>query len=164
MRWVYGKCRIIDANDVEIRRPITWYKNLLLRRYSYPKLLSENYISQPATFWRREVHDEIGYMNEEEHYVMDYEFWLRIGQKYPAGVLDTYLANFRMYDSSKSGSLSNPQFQDELRIAKVFSNGARLPILLHELNCYKIVTTYKIMASIRQRKLRSKISAAKESS
>src|SRR5438128_2672833 len=38
-RWVYGKCRIIDENDVEIRRPITWYKNLLLRRYSYAKLL-----------------------------------------------------------------------------------------------------------------------------
>ncbi len=155
-RWVYGKCRIIDAEDVEIRRPITWYKNALLRNYSYPKLLSENFISQPATFWRRSLHSEIGYINEDEHYVMDYEFWLRIGRKYPAGVIDSYLANFRMYEASKSGSLSNPQFEDELRVAKTFSNGARLPILLHRINYFKILIIYKLMATLRQRKMRSK--------
>jgi len=164
MKWVYGKCRIIDEGDVEIRKPITLYKNLLLRKYSYSKLLSENFISQPSTFWRREIHDEIGYINEDEHYVMDYEFWLRIGRKYPAGVIDSYLANFRMYDSSKSGSLANPQFQDELRIAKAFSNGARLPILLHELNLLKITSTYKLMATLRQRKSRSKLSRTRRSS
>src|ERR1022692_1731698 len=96
VKWAYGKCRIVDADDREIRKPITWYKNLLLRRYSYRKLLAENFISQPATFWRRQVHDEIGYLNEDEHYVMDYEFWLRLGQSYPAGVINRYLASFRM--------------------------------------------------------------------
>ncbi|MFZ0041628.1 MAG: glycosyltransferase family 2 protein, partial [Solirubrobacteraceae bacterium] len=92
--WAYGKCRIIDEHDQEIRRPITWYKNMMLRRYSFRKLLAENFISQPSTFWRRCLHDEIGYLNEEEHFVMDYEFWLRAGQRYPAGVIKNYLANF----------------------------------------------------------------------
>ena len=151
-KWVYGKCRIINDDDVEIRRPITWYKNLLLKRYSFNKLLSENFISQPATFWKRELHKEIGYINEAEHYTMDYEFWLRIGQKYPAGVIDAYLANFRMYDTSKSGSLSNPQFKDELRIAKHFNyRHARWPIFLHQINYFKIVWIYKLMAAIRRR-------------
>ncbi len=59
---------------------------------------------------------------------MDYEFWLRLGRRYPAGVIAGYLANFRMYDASKSGSLQNPQFTDELRVAKAFSDGDRLPI------------------------------------
>jgi glycosyltransferase involved in cell wall biosynthesis len=153
MQWAYGKCRIIDERDREIRRPITWYKNLLLRTYSYKKLLAENFISQPATFWRRQLHDDLGYLNEDEHYVMDYEFWLRLGQRYPAGVIADYLANFRMYDASKSGSLSNPQFSDELRIAQRFSNGARLPILLHRVNYHKIVWTYGLMAKVRRRVL-----------
>jgi glycosyltransferase involved in cell wall biosynthesis len=151
-QWAYGKCRIVDEHDREIRKPITWYKNALLRRYSYRKLLAENFISQPATFWRRRLHDELGYLNEDEHYVMDYELWLRLGQRYPAGVIGDYLASFRMYDASKSGSLANPQFKDELRVAKAFSNGARIPIFLHRLNYYKIVGTYNLMAKARRRK------------
>jgi glycosyltransferase involved in cell wall biosynthesis len=152
MQWVYGKCRIIDEHDREIRRPITLYKNLLLRSYSYRKLLAENFISQPATFWRRGLHEEVGYLNEDEHYVMDYEFWLRLGGRHPAGVIPDYLANFRMYDASKSGSLSNPQFQDELRVAKAFSQGDRLAILAHEFNCRKIVWTYRLMAMAKRRR------------
>ena len=58
-----------------------------------------------------------------------------------------------MYDASKSGSLSNPQFSDELRVAKAFSNGDRLPILLHRFNYRKIVWTYGLMAKIRRRAL-----------
>lgn len=148
--WAYGKCKIINENDVEIRRPITWYKNFLLKNYSFNKLLSENFISQPATFWRRDILDEIGYINEKEHYTMDYEYWLRIGQKYPAGVIYEYLANFRMYNTSKSGSLANPQFKDELRIAKKFSRGVKLPILIHKINYFKIVGIYRLMAVVRR--------------
>lgn len=150
IKWAYGKCRIIDEADDEIRRPITLYKNLLLKRYSYTKLLTENFISQPATFWRREIHDEIGYINETEHYAMDYEFWLRLGQRHPAGVIPHYLAAFRMHDTSKSGSLANPQFEDELRIARAFSDGARWPIALHRFNYHKIVWTYRAMATVRR--------------
>lgn len=151
-KWAYGKCRIINEHEQEIRKPITWYKNLLLRKYSFRKLLAENFISQPATFWRRELLKEVGYINEDEHYTMDYEYWLRIGQKYSAGVINAYLANFRMYDASKSGSLANPQFKDELRIAKAFSGGLRMPISIHRVNYYKIVWVYRLMATIRRRK------------
>jgi glycosyltransferase involved in cell wall biosynthesis len=152
-KWAYGKCRIIDAADREIRRPITLYKNLLLRRYSYTKLLTENFISQPSTFWRREVHDVIGYINEAEHYAMDYEFWLRLGQRYPAGVIPHYLAAFRMYETSKSGSLANPQFEDELRIARAFNDGARWPMAIHRFNYHKIIWTYRAMAAVRRWKV-----------
>lgn len=53
--WVTGKCRIVDEENNEIRRPITVYKNILLGLHSFSSLLMTNYISQPATFWRREV-------------------------------------------------------------------------------------------------------------
>jgi FkbM family methyltransferase len=144
-KWAYGKCRIIDAKDREIRKPITFYKNFLLKKYSYAKLLSENFISQPATFWKREIHEEIGYFNESEHYCMDYEFWLRIGQKYPAGIIDAYLANFRYYPNSKSGEVNKKQFQDELRLAIKF--GAKYPLatLLHRFNYYKITFLYRLL-------------------
>ena len=148
-KWVYGKCRIINQDDDEIRKPITRYKNLLLKKYSFSKLLGENFISQPATFWKKELHDEVGFFNEKEHFCMDYEFWLRIGQKYPAGVINYYLANFRYHPSSKSGSVNKKQFQDELRIAKKFSNGSRLAIFIHQINYFKIVWIYRAMAILK---------------
>ena len=144
--WVYGKCKIINANDQEIRRPITAYKNWLLKNYSYSRLLSENFISQPATFWRRQIHAPVGFFNEKEHYCMDYEFWLRLGRLYPAGVISDYLANFRYYADSKSGGVNEKQFQDELRLAKKFGIDHPLAIFLHRINYYKITGIYKILS------------------
>ena len=141
-KWVYGKCKIINENDQEIRRPITWYKNLLLKNYSYSKLLSENFISQPAVFWRRELLDKIGFFNEDEHLCMDYEYWLRIGQKYPAGVIHDYLANFRYYPASKSGSSTKEQFKDMLRLAEKFGTNHPFSIFLQRINYWKIIITY----------------------
>ena len=144
-KWAHGKCRIINEKDKEIHRPITWYKNFLLKKYNYAKLLSENFISQPATFWKKELHQEFGYLNEKEYFCMDYEFWLRIGQKYPAGIVNSYLANFRYYANSKSGGINKKQFQDELSIAKKFGTNHPLSIFLHKINYYKITFCYSIL-------------------
>jgi glycosyltransferase involved in cell wall biosynthesis len=144
-KWVLGKCRIINANDQEIRKPITFYKNLFLKRYSYGKLLAENFICQPAVFWKRELLNEIGYLNENEHFCMDYEYWLRIGKAYEPGFIDDNLANFRYYSTSKSGSVNKKQFADELRIAKKYAQGRIFPIVLHKINYYKITLIYALI-------------------
>ena len=52
--WATGYCRIIGGDGAEIRSPITAYKNLLLRRWSLPLYLTQNFVSDPATFVRRE--------------------------------------------------------------------------------------------------------------
>ncbi|HQB53441.1 MAG TPA: glycosyltransferase family 2 protein [Bacteroidales bacterium] len=38
---------------------------------------------QPSVFLNRRVLDEVGYLNEDLHYTMDWEYWIRIGLKYP---------------------------------------------------------------------------------
>ncbi len=147
-RWVYGKCIIIDKQDHEIRKPITWYKNLKLKKFSYRKLLRENYISQPATFWRRETVEEIGLLNEDEHYCMDYDYWLRIGAKYDAGVINVNLAKFRYYSNSKSGNNFKEQFQDELRLAQKYGKQYPFSLLMHRINYYKITWIYHLLKII----------------
>lgn len=147
-KWVYGKCKIIDQDDREIRKWITTYKNLLLANYSYKKLLTENFISQPATFWKRELHEELGYFNEKEHLCMDYEFWLRLGKKYDADVIPHYLANFRYYTESKSGSQSTQQFKDQYRLAKQYGSKYPASLFLHKINYYKITTIYRFLSLI----------------
>lgn len=151
-KWVYGRCRIIDENNREIRRLITFYKNILLWRYSYNLLLAENYISQMTVFFRREILDTVGYLDTTEHRVMDYDYWLRIGKRYPARVINDYLADFRWYTQSKSGSDYRQQFIDEFNTAKKHADGKRWPIWLHKLNVWKIVLSYDIMSFFRSMK------------
>ena len=148
-KWVYGKCRIIDENNREIRRLITLYKNILLWRYSYNMLLAENYISQMTVFFRREILDTVGYLDVNEHMVMDYDYWLRIGKRYAAGVIHEYIADFRWHTESKSGSDYRQQFIDEFNTAKKHANGKRWPIWLHKLNVWKIILSYDIMNFLR---------------
>jgi glycosyltransferase involved in cell wall biosynthesis len=103
VRWAYGRCSIIDERDAEIRPFITRYKNLLGRRYSYHLLLLENYISQPATFFRKSLYDEVGGVDEALTFDMDYDLWLRFGRIADAGIIDAELASFRFHDASKTG-------------------------------------------------------------
>jgi hypothetical protein len=143
--WLYGKCRIIDENDREIRRLITLYKNLRLRHYSYNMLLTENYISQMAVFFRRGVFDAVGYLDEKDHMVMDYDYWLRIGKLYPAAFLNEYVADFRWHTASKSGSDYKRQRIDAYNTAKRHAGTRKWPIWLHRLNLLKITVSYDIM-------------------
>lgn len=139
--WLTGKCRIIDERDREIRRPITAYKNFLLRHYSYSLLLVTNPVSQPATFWRRGVVSELGLFDEAEHLVMDYDYWLRIGKKYPLTVLDGYLAGFRVYAATKTSSSFLTTFKREMVLARRHSTSAVLNGL-HWINYIGIAAVY----------------------
>ena len=104
IQWLTGQCRIIDEKGKDIRPIIALYKNLLLYSRSYRGLLVTNYISQPATFWRRSLMEQCGLFDESLHYVMDYEYWLRLWKTTPPFVLHKDLAGFRIQSNSKTTS------------------------------------------------------------
>lgn len=142
----YWKCKIIDRNDKEIRQWITIYKNILWYRFSYSKLLTENFISQMTVFWKREVMEKSGYLDENQQFCMDYEYRLRIGKYFEPLYIPEYLANFRVYSTSKWWKYFKKQFRDELDIAKKYVKWrSKLLLLVHQLNYYKIVCVYKIL-------------------
>jgi GT2 family glycosyltransferase len=136
--WVTGRCRIIDREGNEIRKGVTLYKNLWLRTRSYSALCILNYISQPATFWRRTVWEDVGPLDDRLKYTMDYDYWLRVGHKYRLWVAPGDLARFRVHPSSKAGSSASAQ----LEIAR---RHVRSPFLLglHRIHTAAIVTIYR---------------------
>ena len=80
-------------------------------------LVKYNYIKQPTTFFRRKIIDNLIGVNEDLHYIMDHEFWLRIGLsdfklRYLPGL--TY-ANFRKCPGTKSYEYGS-KFQKEFLI------------------------------------------------
>lgn len=142
--WIYGKCRIIDEKDNTIRKFITWYRNLMSKKFSYKKLLIENYIPQPATFFRKEIYVKCGKFDEKLNYNMDYEYWLRIGRKYKPTFINSYLADFRIHSTSKSGSSFEKMYKENLQIARLYTDNVLLRFL-HSINNCKIVWIYKLM-------------------
>lgn len=61
--------------------------------------------NQPSVFWRRRLFEEIGGVDERLEYMMDWEYWIRIGLHYAPDrlvAIDDCLANTRIYPEVKS--------------------------------------------------------------
>jgi len=145
--WLCGKCRIIDEHNREFYRPITRFKNFWLKRYGYFCLLVLNFISQPAVYWRREIMSDIGYLNCDLHYALDYEYWVRIGKKFEPIIIDEYLASFRIHATTKGTTGFAKQFREELDVARTHSPRL-LPVLFHYLTYAAIVTSYTFLRRV----------------
>ncbi len=51
------------------------------KEFNLAEALLSNPINQQATFFRRRVFEKVGFLRTDLDYVMDYEFWLRIGRR-----------------------------------------------------------------------------------
>lgn len=120
--WLTGYCRIIDENDKEVKKYVTAYKNFNLRRFSFEKLLIEDSISQPATFWRSRLHDEFGYIDESLHYSMDQDLWARFYSKYELHLIPEYLAEFRFTPEAKTGSSVHKTLRESKLVAERYTD------------------------------------------
>jgi glycosyltransferase involved in cell wall biosynthesis len=152
VEWLFGRCPIIDRDGHVQRALITRYKELWLRRYSWRRLLIENYISQPAVFFRRRLYQRVGPIDPKYQCAMDYDLWLRMGAVARPAFLDRELARFRVYGETKMSTLFERSFQEEIEIAGKVAAG-RHPVLmaLHHLNRYKLLAAYKLMAATARR-------------
>jgi len=143
-RWAYGRCIIIDTAGRERWKWITRYKNARLKHYTFEKLLRENFISQPAVFFRKDIFEEAGLLDLNLHYAMDYDLWLRFGKIAPAGVINKDLAGFRRHGASKSETGFRDQFFEQYAVARKygpsFFNRAA-----HRFNIFKIITSYRLI-------------------
>ena len=92
-----GKCRRIDEHGGTVDRFVTTYKNAWLLLTGFQTLLIQNYISQPSTFWRRSLMDEVGLFNDAYHFAFDYEYWLRIFKVSRIHFVNAWLSAFRVH-------------------------------------------------------------------
>lgn len=69
---------------------------------------------QPSIFWRREVFEEVGFLDEEQHYIMDYDYWVRIARRYDFKNIDRELACATYHEGAKTGD-GFVKYNQELR-------------------------------------------------
>lgn len=143
--WLVGFCEIVDSAGAPIRSGVSGYKQRGLRQYRYRSLLRENFISQPAVFWRRPFGQKIGPLDESLHWTMDYDLWLRMGKVSDPFILPRVLAQFRLHRQSKSGKIDRRQFDEQYQVASRHFDGDLASRTLHRLNVEKIVWAYRMM-------------------
>jgi glycosyltransferase involved in cell wall biosynthesis len=101
------------------------YDLRLLKSYHFLWNDFTNYIMQQATFWRKDVLDRIGMLDESLHYAMDIEYWIRAGEHgLKLKHLPVKLGKFRMIRGTKSLSSKTVFWPESLEIFRRY-NGAK---------------------------------------
>lgn len=142
--WITGYSHIINENNQIIQKPITIYKNLFINHYSYILLLVLNFVSQPSTFFRKELFQKFGPFDEHLHLTMDYNFWLSIGAHHQPKIIRKYISNFRIHSSSKGKSGYLQQFSEDLATARNHTSNHAI-LFLHKLHNHLITFIYRII-------------------
>lgn len=99
-------------------------------------LLLGNYVSQPSVFIRRSAWRKIGPLDNDLHYVMDHDYWIRAalaGLRF--GNTGCPHARMRMHAVSKTIGSEHTSWEEEVRILEGLFSGDRLPSELAILKC-----------------------------
>jgi glycosyltransferase involved in cell wall biosynthesis len=110
---VYGEGYLIDRKGENKKRfPATESFNLW-------KLIHViDYILQQTVYLRREAVEEVGYINEQLNWGMDWDLLIRIGKRYEISYIPEYMGCLREYETAKSFSGGHKRFRELAKIMR----------------------------------------------
>jgi len=122
---VYGDYRFVDVNGdlIAVRKEIAF--DLFLLKY-----LHWLTIPSTTTFFKRKIFDEGHFLDINYHYVMDYEFFMRIaGHRYKFGYIPRVMADFRRHAATKSRqtALGKAEMEKALLLHDPLISGLQAP-------------------------------------
>ena len=121
---IYGDMISIDhKNAIMLVRPA-----LPIFRYSILK--KRNFISEPSTFFKRDIIDNY-HLDKNLHYAMDHDFWLKIGKDNKFYHIPKILSCFRLHANSKSVSQSRKMKNEDIEVRQRYHHASER---LDELN------------------------------
>lgn len=98
IRFLYGGCEVIDADDQLIRRLIEPCYNTNWQLYI------RNCVNQPSAFWRRDLYFDVGAIDRSLQYAMDYDLWFKFCSKTKPYITRKILSRERVHPEAKSQS------------------------------------------------------------
>ena len=112
---VYGEALFVDEEGGELfpLEPRAFDENEMRRR-------CENFVVQPGSLFTRRAWELAGPLDEDSHYLFDFEFALRVARQGPVRTVPDRLATYRVHPESKSGGASLVKARDYERFAERF--------------------------------------------
>lgn len=114
---LYGDYTLMDeaGSVLKIRREIEFNRFIL----NYHRVL---YIPTTSTFFRRRVFAENNWLNEDLHYAMDADFFMRLATAgYRFQHIPALLADFRLHPASKSCAQTKQMMQERRQVIQAHS-------------------------------------------
>ena len=85
-------------------------------------LEQSDYIIQSSSFWKRKVYEEVGELNENLHYGLDWEWFLRVKRKgIKMTAFNKCISLYRVHDSHKTGKGGRKRQEELLSIYKIYN-------------------------------------------
>ena len=142
----FGKCRIVDEAGAEIRGFPTFVKNACFPFSSRFLIQCINYVSQPASWFRRTALAAAGGLRTDFKAAWDYDLTLRLWrQGGGVRIAGEPLADFQWHPGSISGTHYARQFAEEWRAAAEDAGKYSPQAAIHWLVRHGIVACYRLM-------------------
>jgi glycosyltransferase involved in cell wall biosynthesis len=113
------KIGLVYSNYVELDREGRELRRIKADRFDLERAINEmNIVPQPAAFFTRTALNAVGGMDQKYHYAMDYDLWIRIGQRFSVHYVDDYWAGFRIHPDSKTVARAKSFWKEEREISR----------------------------------------------
>ena len=151
--FITGNCNVWDAQGelIYINRPTPIEKHHVLSGYHFP-------VNPTAYFYRKSIHEKIGFYNEKNHYNMDLEFIIQTVLQYKITYVDRIWGNFRMLPNTKTFTEMEGDLLEirKRKLLKKFQKEATMYIRLRVF-MYQLERVYSPKISYFFRRIRDKI-------
>ena len=103
---LYGEAIYIDNQD-RVLKPVT-----NIHDYSRSRLKTHDFVTQPATFLRREVMEQTGALSRQYRYVFDWDYWIRVSAHYDFIRVSDRLAGYRVTGENLTTTGHDKRFRE----------------------------------------------------
>lgn len=119
-----GICEKVDESGRKIgyKKPVLLAAEHFIRGGRVP--------GQPAVFFRKKIYDQIGGLDENLHYLLDWEYWLRMGLSFvpeATVVVNQNLAKARIWPQAKTPTAGTRAIQERENILKQLFHEPKIP-------------------------------------
>lgn len=108
---VYGDADLVDAAGATVRAFPT-------EDFDRSRFQHGCFLSQPATFARREAWSEVGGLNAGLRYALDYDLWIRMSEHHAFARIPGTLATSRMHPDNKSLGERGALYREGLAVVR----------------------------------------------
>jgi glycosyltransferase involved in cell wall biosynthesis len=116
---VYGDCYAVDQRGQQ-------YGLIKGHPFNVQRMIMRGeFVPQQAAFWSRRAMGLVGVFDPTLHFCMDHDFFIRIGQKFPAIYIAQPLANFRFHADSKTVSREEKHWRESMLVSQRYGLSRR---------------------------------------